>query len=303
MSTGPSKHARRFGIGPAALEAPPLSPGLYLVATPIGNLADMTIRGLEVLAAADLILCEDTRNTRKLLHRYGISNRLQAYHEHNAPKVRPLILRKLGEEKAAIALVSDAGMPLVSDPGFRLAREAAAQGIPTTCCPGSSAVLTALVLSGLPTDRFAFLGFLPAKSGERTRLYGEVSGLRATLIFFESPNRVVASLREIAEHLPGREVALARELTKLHEEVLRGTPLEVALTLEGRPSIKGEITLCLAPPEDKPAAVDDGEIERALAETLTRLPAGKAASEIARRFGIDRKDVYRRILARTGRIP
>ena len=300
MPTEPSRHARRFSIGPNAFEAAPLPSGLYLVATPIGNLADMTVRGLETLAAADLILCEDTRTSSKLLQRYGISNRLQAYHEHNASKVRPPVLRRLAEEGAAIALISDAGMPLVSDPGFRLAREASARGISVTCCPGPSAVLTALALSGLATDRFAFLGFLPAKSGDRTRLYVEVSSLRASLIFFESPNRVIASLGEIATHLPGRTVALARELTKIHEEILRGTPHEVAELLAGRPAVKGEITLCLSPPEEKPVALESPLIENALAEALDRLPAGKAASEIARRFGVDRKEVYRRILARSG---
>jgi len=303
MSTKPSKHSRRYSIGPAAFEAAPLPPGLYLVATPIGNLADMTVRGLETLAAADLILCEDTRITRKLLQRYGINNRLQAYNEHNAPRVRPLILSRLAKEGAAIALTSDAGTPLISDPGFRLVREASMGGITVTCCPGPSAVLTALALSGLPTDRFVFLGFLPAKAGERIRLYTEMANLRASLIFFESPNRVIASLREIAEHLPGRTVALARELTKIHEEVLRGPPLEVAELLEGRPSVKGEITLCLSPSEEKPVALESRLIGDALADALDRLPAGRAASEIARRFGVDRKEVYRLILARAGRGP
>ena len=182
------------------------------------------------MAAADILLCEDTRTTAKLLERYGIRTRLMAYHEHNAAKVRPAILRSLGEGQA-IALVSDAGMPLVSDPGYRLVADCVAHAIPVTAIPGASAVLTALALSGLPTDRFVFLGFLPTKSGERKKLLNEFMGVKASLIAFESPHRIVDALGDVADVLGNRRVAVSRELTKLHEEVLRGTATEVQAIL------------------------------------------------------------------------
>ncbi len=293
------KPTRRYLIGSAQFEPDALVPGLYVVATPIGNLGDITIRALATLAAADVILCEDTRTTAKLLARYGIRTRLAPYHEHNAAKVRPGILARL-KANAAMALVSDAGMPLVSDPGYRLAVEAVAQGIAVTCCPGPSAVFTALALSGLPTDRFGFFGFLPPKQGERGRLFAELAHLKATLIFFESPHRIVATLHELAAALPGRPVAVARELTKLHEEVLRGHTLEIAGILGTRSSIKGEITLLVGPPIEPAQAASDQEIGAAIAEALATMPASKAASELAKRFNLGRKDIYARILAAKG---
>jgi len=189
MTKEPPQRHRRYSIGASGFEADSLGPGLYIVATPIGNLGDMTLRGLATLAAADAVLCEDTRITARLLERYAIRVPLSPYHEHNAAKVRPGILARL-KDGACIALVSDAGMPLVSDPGYRLVREAIAEGIPVTACPGPSAVLTGLALSGLPSDRFAFFGFMPQKSGERKRLLGEIAALRATLVFFDSPHRI-----------------------------------------------------------------------------------------------------------------
>ncbi len=188
-------------IGAHRFDAEPLAPGLHVVATPIGNLGDVTIRALSTLAAAETVLCEDTRTSGKLMERFSIRTKLSPYHEHNAQKVRPQILERLSQG-AAIALISDAGMPLVSDPGYRLVKEAVEQGIPVTACPGPSAVLTGLALSGLPTDRFLFAGFVPQKQGERKRLFEEFAKLKATLIFFESPHRIVETLHDIGAALP-----------------------------------------------------------------------------------------------------
>ena len=291
----PQRH-RRYSIGASGFEADSLGPGLYIVATPIGNLGDMTLRGLATLAAADTVLCEDTRITARLLERYAIRVPLSSYHEHNAAKVRPGILARL-KDGACIALVSDAGMPLVSDPGYRLVREAVAEGIPVTACPGPSAVLTGLALSGLPSDRFAFFGFMPQKSGERKRLLAEVAALRATLVFFDSPHRIQDTLADVAAALPGRQVAVARELTKLHEEVLRGSAQEVAAQLAQRAAVKGEITLLLGPPEAEAQAMREEDLAAAIAEALKTHSASRAAAEIARRHGLSKKEIYDRILA------
>lgn len=287
---------RRYSIGAAQFEAEKLEAGLHVVATPIGNLGDITIRALAALAAADAILCEDTRTTAKLLERYGIRTKLRPYHEHNAAKVRPGIVEKL-KSGLALALVSDAGMPLVSDPGYRLVAAALDAGIAVTACPGASAVLTGLALSGLPTDRFTFLGFLSAKVGDRQRLYAEFANVKATLVFFESPHRIVATLGEIEVAWPGRRLAVARELTKLYEEVLRGSALELRETLAARASIKGEITVVAGPPPE-PVAASGEEIEAAISEALETMPAGRAAAEVARLFDLGKKEVYARILAR-----
>ncbi|MGQ0484734.1 MAG: 16S rRNA (cytidine(1402)-2'-O)-methyltransferase [Hyphomicrobiales bacterium] len=287
---------RRYSIGAAQFEAEKLEAGLHVVATPIGNLGDITIRALATLTAADAILCEDTRTTAKLLERYGIGTKLRPYHEHNAAKVRPGIVEKL-KSGLTLALVSDAGMPLISDPGYRLVAEALEAGIAVTACPGPSAVLTGLALSGLPTDRFTFLGFLPAKAGDRKRLYGEFAGLRSTLVFFESPHRIVATLAEIEAAWPGRQLAVARELTKLHEEVLRGSARELRENLAARTAVKGEITVIAGPPPE-PVPASGEEVDAALAEALAAMPAGRAAAEVARRFNLPRKEAYARILAR-----
>ena len=276
-----------------------MAAGLYVTATPIGHLGDVTLRALSTMAAVDILLCEDTRTTAKLLERYGIRTRLMAYHEHNAAKVRPAILRSLGEG-LAIALVSDAGMPLVSDPGYRLVADCVANGIAVTAIPGASAVLTALTLSGLPTDRFAFLGFLPTKSGERKKLLTEFMNVKSTLIAFESPHRIVDALADVAVVLNNRRVAVTRELTKLHEEVLRGTASEVQEILSSRPSVKGEITLVIAPPEQGATLASDEDIESAIDDALKSMPAAKAAADVAKRFDLAKKDIYSRILARKG---
>lgn len=285
-------------IGAHRFEAEPLAPGLHVVATPIGNLGDITIRALATLAAAETVLCEDTRTSGKLMERFAIKTRLAPYHEHNAQKVRPEILERL-KQGATIALISDAGMPLVSDPGYRLVKEAVEMGIPVTACPGPSAVLTGLALSGLPTDRFLFAGFVPQKQGERKRLFAELAQLKATLIFFESPHRIVETLADLGTALPGRAVAVTRELTKLHEEVLRGTADEIAAELGARASVKGEITLLVGPPEGE-EEISEAELEAAITRALAAMPASKAASEVAKTFGLNRSDVYQRILARKG---
>jgi 16S rRNA (cytidine1402-2'-O)-methyltransferase len=290
-------HPRRYSIGAGEFEAEKLPAGLYVTATPIGHLGDVTLRALATMAAADILLCEDTRTTGKLLERYGIRTRLMAYHEHNAAKVRPAILRALSEGQA-IALVSDAGMPLVSDPGYRLVGDCVAEAIPVTAIPGASAVLMALALSGLPTDRFVFLGFLPAKTAERKKLLTEFMGVKATLIAFESPHRIVDALADVADVLNNRRVAVSRELTKLHEEVLRGTAHEVQAILAARPSVKGEITVVIAPPDQSAPQVSDEDIEAAIDAALDTMPAAKAAANIAKRFELAKKDIYARILAR-----
>ncbi len=291
--------SKRYSIGASQFEAEKLPGGLYLTATPIGHLGDVTLRALATMAAVDVLLCEDTRTTAKLLERYGIRTRLMAYHEHNAAKVRPAILRALGEGQA-MALVSDAGMPLVSDPGYRLVADCIAHAIAVTAVPGASAVLTALALSGLPTDRFTFLGFLPSKSGDRKKLLGEFMAVKTTLIAFESPHRIVEALADVASVLDNRRVAVTRELTKLHEEVLRGTASEVHGILIARPSVKGEITLVIAPPEAGAVQPSDEDIEAAIDAALQSMPAAKAAADVAKRFDLPKKDIYARILARKG---
>jgi 16S rRNA (cytidine1402-2'-O)-methyltransferase len=283
-------------IGAHRFEAEPLAPGLHVVATPIGNLGDITIRALATLAAAETVLCEDTRTSGKLMERFAIKTKLSPYHEHNAQKARPHILERL-QQGATIALISDAGMPLVSDPGYRLVKEAVELGIPVTACPGPSAVLTGLALSGLPTDRFLFAGFVPQKQGERRRLFEEFAKLKATLIFFESPHRIIETLHDLAMALPGRAVAVTRELTKLHEEVLRGTASGIAEQLAARASVKGEITLLVGPPQED-EAVSDEDLDEAITQALASMPASKAASELAKRFNLNRQDIYQRILAR-----
>ena len=288
---------RSYVIGTNTYEAAKLAGGLYITATPIGHLGDVTLRALATMAAVDVLLCEDTRTTGKLLERYAIRTRLMPYHEHNATRVRPAILKALGDGQA-YALVSDAGMPLVSDPGYRLVGDCVEHGIPVTAVPGASAVLTALALSALPTDRFIFVGFLPTKPGERKKLLAEFASVRSTLVAFESPHRIVDALLDLVATLGNRRVAVTRELTKLHEEVLRGTALEVHDILTARPSVKGEITVVIAPPDQSAATASAEDIESAIGQALQSMPAAKAASEIAKRFDVAKKDVYARILAR-----
>ena len=285
--------SRHYVLNGCSTTAPPLPAGLHLVATPIGNLRDITVRALEVLAAADLIACEDTRVTRKLLDHYGIATPLTSYHEHNAAHVRPKIVARLGEG-AAIALVSDAGTPLVSDPGYKLVREAWAAGATVTALPGASAPVAALTLSGLPTDRFFFEGFLPAKEAARRTRIAELKRIPATLVLFETGPRIAGSLADLAAGLGPREGALCRELTKLHEEVRRGdlTTLAREAAQAGEP--RGEMVIVVAPPEPQGEAID---LDALLRQALERVSVKEAVAEIAAVTGRPRREVYQRALA------
>jgi 16S rRNA (cytidine1402-2'-O)-methyltransferase len=288
---------KSYHIGPHAFDAPSLPSGLYLVATPIGNLGDVTIRALQTLAACDVIYCEDTRVTGKLLERYGIRNPLKNYHEHNAAKARPEIISAL-EAGKVVVLVSDAGTPLISDPGFKLVESCAKVGHMVTALPGASAVLTGLQLSALPSDRFSFLGFLPEKKSHRVKFLEEFNSHPLTIVVYESPHRVLDALDDIAQVLGDRPVAATRELTKLHEEVLRGTARNIHDMLAARPSIKGEFALVIgaAPENDQPA--DDVTVEAAITAALAHLSASKAAAQVAKAHGLPKEDIYARILKR-----
>jgi 16S rRNA (cytidine1402-2'-O)-methyltransferase len=288
--------SRRYVIGTHVFEAEPIAAGLYVTATPIGNLRDITIRALETLAAADRICCEDTRTTATLLKRYGIRTALSPYHEHNAEKMRPEILDSLGEGQA-VALVSDAGTPLVSDPGYKLVRDVLAAGYKVEAIPGASALLTGLVLSGLPSDRFLFGGFLSSKTGERRTQIEELAQPRATLILFESPHRIVDTLTAIAEAMGDPQVAVTRELTKLHEEVLRGKASVLAEELAARPAIKGEITLFVGASEKSQHQATAQDIDAALLAAAQSKPASQAAADVARELGLSRKALYQRLVS------
>ena len=279
-----------------ALDDTPLAPGLYVVATPIGNLRDITLRALDVLAACDLVLAEDTRVTGKLLSTYGISKPLERYDDHAGERVRPRVLTALARG-GRIALCSDAGTPLVSDPGYRLAVEAIAAGHAVIPIPGASAVLAALSAAGLPTDRFLFAGFPPPKSVARRAFFETLAPLRATLVLFEGASRLRASLGDAAATLGPRQAVVARELTKLHETHHRGTLGQLAADPAlARP--KGELVVVIAPGEAAAATLADAET--ALAEALARLGPAKAASEVAKALGLDRRTLYQRALAMKG---
>jgi 16S rRNA (cytidine1402-2'-O)-methyltransferase len=277
---------------PPALSDAPLAPGLYLVATPIGNLRDITLRALDVLAAADVILAEDTRVTGKLLSAYGLSAKLERYDEHAAERMRPRVLQALAEGRR-VALVSDAGTPLVSDPGYRLVRAAVEQGAAVFPIPGASALLAGLTVAGLPTDRFLFAGFPPPKSAARRTLFEELAGVRATLVFFEGGSRLAASLADMAEVFGPREAAVARELTKLYETVVRG-PLPDLAADPRLDAPKGEIVIVVAPGREAEATAEDADA--ALADALQRLKPADAAAEVAKALGLSRRDLYRRAM-------
>jgi 16S rRNA (cytidine1402-2'-O)-methyltransferase len=286
---------RSFMIADQPIQGSRLAPGLYLVATPIGNLGDVTLRALQALAGADLIACEDTRVTRKLLDRYAIATPLTPYHEHNAAQARPALLRRLAEG-AAVALVSDAGTPLISDPGFKLVRAAQEAGHLVTALPGASAVLTALTVAGLPTDRFFFAGFLPPKAAARRARIAELAQLPATLVLFETGPRIAASLADLADGLGAdREAALCRELTKLHEEIKRGVLANLAATCAGD-ELRGEIVVVIAPPQE-PAEMGAAESEGLLRQALERLSLKDAVAEVAELTGRRRREIYQSALA------
>ncbi|HEX6866264.1 MAG TPA: 16S rRNA (cytidine(1402)-2'-O)-methyltransferase [Caulobacteraceae bacterium] len=277
---------------PPPLSEAPLAPGLYVVATPIGNLRDITLRALDVLNQADVVLAEDTRVTAKLLNAYRLSKKMERYDEHAAERARPKVLKALAGG-ARVALVSDAGTPLVSDPGYRLVREALAQGSAVHPIPGPSAPLAALTVAGLPTDRFLFAGFPPPKSAARKTFLAELAPVRATLIFFEGGSRLAASLADMAQVFGPRAAAVARELTKLHETCIRG-PLPELAADPRLDAPRGEIVVLVGPGEEITATAEDADA--ALAEALTRLPPGEAAAEVSKALGLSRRDLYRRAL-------
>ena len=270
-----------------------LAPGLYITATPIGNARDITLRALDVLAGCDVIAAEDTRVSAKLLAIHGISRPLTAYNDHNGARERPKLLARL-KHGARIALISDAGTPLVSDPGFKLVREALAEGVPVHAIPGASATLTALALAGLPTDRFLFVGFLPSKTGERGTALAELKNIRATLIFFESAQRLAESLTQMADVLGDRAVAVTRELTKLHEEVRRSTLGILAAQYAQEPPPRGEVTILVGPPPEQQA--DFARIDALLDKALPFMPVRAASELIAEALGVPRKEIYQRAL-------
>lgn len=282
---------------PPALSDKPLESGLYVVSTPIGNLRDITLRALDVLAAADLVLAEDTRVTAKLLNAYGLKAKLERYDEHAAEAVRPRALAAL-RNGARVALVSDAGTPLVSDPGYRLVKAATEEGIAVYPIPGASALLAALAGAGLPTDRFLFIGFPPPKTVGRKQLFEALRTEPATLVFYEGGSRTAESLKDMAAVFgPGRPAAVARELTKLHETFLRASLGELAAD----PRLidpKGEIVILVGAGEEEAASA--GEADQALAEALTRLGPAEAASEVSKALGLKRRDLYRRALEMKG---
>ena len=294
-STIQTQKSRLFRVFGQDVSAPEVPPGLYLVATPVGNLGDVTLRALETLGAVDAIACEDSRVTRRLLERYAITTPLLTYHEHNAEAARPKILARLGAG-AAIALVSDAGTPLISDPGFKLVQAAQAAGHTVTAVPGASALLTALTASGLPTDRFFFEGFLPPRAAARRTRIDELANLPATLVFFETGPRIAAMLDDAAARLGGRPAAVCRELTKLHEEIRRGDVTALARAYMEGAETRGEFVVVIGPPaKSEPVeTIDlDGMLQRALATASLK----DAVEAVAAATGLKRRVVYQRALA------
>lgn len=271
-----------------SLSAAPLQPGLHLIATPIGNLGDVTLRALAALERADVLYCEDTRHSRKLLAHYGMERPARPYHEHNAERERPRILADLASDKSVV-LISDAGTPLVSDPGFKLVRAALDAGHTVTCLPGPSAVLTAVASAGLATDTFLFGGFLPPRQGQRLTRLQDLAKVPATLVLFEAPTRLADSLADIAAVLGTREAAVARELTKLHEEVRRGTPKELALWAK-QEAPKGEVVIVVGPPGAQNASDDD--IAADIAPLLAGMTLAEAAKTVAERLGVPKSRAY-----------
>jgi 16S rRNA (cytidine1402-2'-O)-methyltransferase len=269
-----------------------LEPGLYIVAGPIGNLGDLTPRGAEVLRLADVVAVEDTRVSARLLRHAGSDRPMLPYHDHSADHVRIRLIERMASE--SVALLSDAGTPLISDPGYKLVRDARAAGRKITTLPGPSAAIAALTLSGLPTDRFLFMGFLPNKAKARGDTLNEVATLRATLIFYESGPRLSESLSAMAAHLGDRDAAVSREISKAYEETATGTLSELSARYADAPP-KGEIVVIVGPPgEAPPASAEDADA--ALLEAMTRLPVSKAAGEVAKKLGLDRRTLYDRAM-------
>jgi 16S rRNA (cytidine1402-2'-O)-methyltransferase len=269
----------------------PLAPGLYLVATPIGNLGDISLRALSVLARADLIAAEDTRHSRKLLTHFGVARELTPYHEHNAAKERPQLISRI-KAGQSVALISDAGTPLISDPGYKLVREALDQDLMVTSIPGASATLAALTMSGLPTDTFLFAGFLPPKSGPRKTRLEQLRDVPATLVYFEASSRLTKTLADMAQILGPRESAVAKELTKLHETLARGTLDELAAGFATEDELKGEFVIVVAPSPPKATEMGDAEILAELKLALKRGSFRDAVRDVAEARGLKRARVY-----------
>jgi 16S rRNA (cytidine1402-2'-O)-methyltransferase len=275
-----------------------LESGLYVVSTPIGNLRDITLRALDVLHAADILYAEDTRVTARLLQAHGIKTRVASYHDHNAAEVRPAVLARLAAGER-VALVSDAGTPLVSDPGFKLVEAALEAGFRVLPVPGASAVLAGLVIAGLPSDRFLFAGFLPAKAGARRTALAEVASVPATLVFYETGPRLAESLADMAEMLGPRPAAVARELTKLFEECRRGELGALAQSYADAPP-KGEIVVLVGPPLPASTAETAARLDQLLTKALATLSVRAASLQVAAALGLPRREVYNRALALKG---
>src|SRR5215475_6585888 len=294
MANESKPRPRRYSPFGSAMDAAKAESGLYLVATPIGNLGDITLRALEVLAGVDIIACEDTRVTRKLMDRYGIETPLTPYHEHNAAEARPRLLARLADGQA-IALVSDAGTPLISDPGYKLVREACAAGHTVNALPGPSSVLTALSVAALPTDRFFFEGFLRAKETARRARLAELARIDATLVLFESGNRVQDTLRDLADAMGAREAAICRELTKLHEEISRATLAELAAQADALET-RGEFVLVIGPPAADAQVLTAEALDDLLREQLHHHSVKDAVAHAVELSGRPRREVYARAL-------
>jgi 16S rRNA (cytidine1402-2'-O)-methyltransferase len=294
-SATPHATGRFFSALGAKVGARPLAAGLYLVATPIGNLGDMTIRALETLAAADVILVEDRRVSAVLLKHYGITTPMLNYHEHNAEEMRPQILSRLAAHQV-VALISDAGTPLVSDPGYRLVQDCVAGDHLITALPGASAVLTGLILSGLPTDRFFYAGFLPQKSAERRSKLHEIIGIPATLIFYEAPHRIAETLEDAAVVFGNRSAAIGRELTKKFEEIRRGTLQDLAAFYASAPKPKGEIVLIIGGASADQPILSETSLDNRLRALLEKHSTKDAAAILSAETGIHRKELYARAL-------
>lgn len=291
-------HARTYRIGEATFRAKPIEPGLYVIATPIGNLGDISLRALETLAAADLVACEDTRTSRVLLDRYGIRAKMVAHHLHNEASSSERLLSDIAAGKA-IALITDAGTPLVSDPGSRIAIAAKDLGYKVSSIPGASAVLCALAAAGLPADRFFFDGFLPSKQGQRRSRLAALGSLDATLVFYEAPHRLAESLADLASVLGGGRMAtVCRELTKTFEECVRAPLSQLVERYPDGALVRGEIVLVVAPPEEQKA--DWQDVDSLLKALSAEMPASKAAGEAARLTGIAKAELYKRLLAMKG---
>lgn len=292
IHTGRSEFMTKDTSEPVKISKP--APGLYVVATPIGNLRDMTFRAVDTLAAADVIACEDTRVTAKLLSTYDITTATVPYHEHNAAKMRPVLLQRL-QRGETVALVSDAGTPLISDPGYKFVRDAVEANIPIVSIPGASAPITAMAAAGLPTDRFLFVGFLPSKTTQRRAALQPLATIETTLIFFESPRRLAASLHDMQEVLGPRTAAVARELTKRYEEFRRGTLGDLISHYATADTPKGEIVVVVSPPEDSKNTEQD--VDALLRQALTSMSVRDAAATVATATGRPRRSVYARALA------